>query len=332
MLGNIPRGSLVELHGLAGRPDLNGKRGVVNGREQDGRLGIDLPKPEGAKALRREKLLLVREAGECDPMPQRFPAPDRSGRATSGRKHILAYGDSLTAGYWDQGDRFWPYGAALVEGLLPDVVADVSVCGLSSLTAAELVESLDSARICDGADRRGVGLRKALSDNGPFDLVLIMVGTNDLGQPGYSQKIVDDICALHRVCHDQGVGTVVLSVPPSGAVEELPRYRKRWTLVNAKLSEWALSQKDKGVRLFVDTCVLVPFMEGSDLWEEDNLHLSKAGSTRLGAGLAPLLKPLLVGRSCSGCSPPDCGQVERAVAEQRGRDAIETDTSVRVAS
>lgn len=314
-----PRGSLVEARGLAGRADLNGERGILNGRVQAGRLGVDFPPPIGTIALRREKLLLLREAGECAPMPQSFPAPEPDGCTLPHRQRILAYGDSLTAGYWDNGDRFWPYGAALAEGLLPDVVADVSVCGLSSFTAGELLEDIDSTRIRDGAGRRGVGLRRALLDNGPFDLVLIMVGTNDLGQPGDPDRIIGDMCALHEACHKAGIGTVALSVPPSGAVAELPRYRKRWQRVNSLLSEWVLSKKGDGVRLFVDTNALVPFSEGSELWEEDNLHLSKAGSVRLGESLVPLLKPLLVGqtsaaRSCT--TSPDAEKVAHSASSQ----------------
>jgi len=258
-------------------------------------------------------------------MPQRFLAPERSGSALPRRKHILAYGDSLTAGYWDEGDRFWPYGATLTEGLLPDIVANVSVCGLSSLTAAELLEGVDSLRIRDGVGRRGVGLRRALQDNGSFDLVLIMAGTNDLGEPNDPHSIFEDICALHKVCHAHGVDTVALSVPPSGAVLELKRYRKRWGTLNSLLNDWVVSKRGEGVRLFVDTRAIVPFVEGSDLWEEDNLHLSKAGSTRLGAGLVPLLKPLLAGGPGSMCSQPEDAKVQNSSTERLAADALGAD-------
>jgi len=307
MLDCPPRGSLVEAQGLKGRTDLNGKRGVLNGRVQEERWGVDFPPPHGTKAVRREQLALLREAGECAPMPQRFLAPMLSGSAVARQLRFLAYGDSLTAGYCHGGKRFWPYGAALAKGLLPDVVAEVWVCGLSSLTAGELVESIDDTNICDGADRRGVGLRKALTSHGPFDLALIMAGTNDLGSRGADpHAILTHIRALHAECHREGIQTVALSVPPSGAMAEIPRYRKRWQCLNSLLGDWARRSRDTGVRLFVDTSSLVPFVEGSELWEDDGLHLSESGSEQLGQRLVPLIKPLLLAgiASAVGCAAP----------------------------
>jgi len=52
-------GQRVEIRGLLGAPHLNGTIGVLNGRVQDGRLGVDLPPPDGTKALRPENLKAV---------------------------------------------------------------------------------------------------------------------------------------------------------------------------------------------------------------------------------------------------------------------------------
>mmetsp|Transcript_91436 Transcript_91436/g.212654 ORF Transcript_91436/g.212654 Transcript_91436/m.212654 type:complete len:333 (+) Transcript_91436:44-1042(+) len=285
------RGSLVEAYGLKTRADLNGVRGVLNGRVQDGRLGVDFPPPEGTKAMRLEQLVLLREGGERAPMPQHFPAPVNAGKLP--RQRLLAYGDSLTAGYWCHGRRFSPYAATLVSCLLPDITADAWVCGLSSLSAEELVEELDAQRVYDGVNRKGMGLRRVLREHGPFDLALIMAGTNDLGdQRAHPDAIHAHTCALHDACHREGVETVALSVPPNAAVDGSERYCKRWQRVNSLLSDWVESNLGKGVLLFVDTNSLVPF-QNSELWEADNLHLSRAGSARLGEGVATLLKPVL---------------------------------------
>ena len=75
------------------------------------------------------------------------------------------------------GQRFSPYGEALSREL-GDV--DVWVCGLSGLTAVQLSEDVDARLIVDVASRRGQGLGSILEERVPFDLVLIMVGTNDL--------------------------------------------------------------------------------------------------------------------------------------------------------
>merc|ERR1740121_1286921 len=59
--GGLCAGALVEVHGLVGAPELNGKRGRLNGKEQGDRLGVDLEPPDGTKALRPENLRAVRE-------------------------------------------------------------------------------------------------------------------------------------------------------------------------------------------------------------------------------------------------------------------------------
>ena len=125
------------------------------------------------------------DAGEAGPMPQWFSAPALS------EKKVLAYGDSLTAGFYMAGQRFSPYGEALSREL-GDV--DMWVCGLSGLTAVQLFEGVDARLIVDVACRRGQGLGSILEERGPFDLVVIMVGTNDLAM-GVAPGVV-----LRRPC------------------------------------------------------------------------------------------------------------------------------------
>jgi len=303
---NFPAGSLVEAHGLTGAVNLNGKRGVANGRIQGSRVGINFPDPDGTKALTAERLLLVREGAEDAPMPQRFPAPQPARAERPTRRRVLAYGDSLTAGYRLNGFRFSPYGLFLAGALAgSDSVVDVWVCGLSGMTAKELADGLDKPSLRDAVGRTGKGLCRVLMEHGPFDLAVIMVGTNDIGlSPAEPRAIVADIVKLHEACHQEGVCTVALAVPPSGAMREHERYRDRWLEVNRELRELGGSKVTAGgatghVALFVDTGSLVRF-EGEDggcLWERDRLHLSEVGSRALGEGLAPLLAKLIVAAS-----------------------------------
>jgi len=291
---DFPKGSLVEARGLKSRPDLNGRCGVANGRVQDGRVGVEFPPPDNTKALKPSQLILLREGGERASMPQLLPAPDvpSSDGPPAVRRRLLAYGDSLTAGYREMGRRFSPYGLALNAALLPNVALDVSVCGLSALTAEELAEQMDRGRIIDGANRAGVGIKRALKEQGPFDLVAIMLGTNDLGHRGDPLRIAHHVAKLHKACHDEGVRTVALSVPPNMGVVESKSYRRKWKQTNDHISEWAQTKGDDVV-LYVDTEKLVPCEEDSDLWEEDGLHMTQAGSQRFGKLLAPLLAPVL---------------------------------------
>ena len=80
---------------------------------------------------------------------------------------MLAYGDSLTAGFYKAAQRFSPYGEALSREL-GDV--GVWVCGESGLTAVQLSEDVDARLIVEGACRRGQWLGSFLEERGPFDL------------------------------------------------------------------------------------------------------------------------------------------------------------------
>ena len=68
----------------------------------------------------------------------------------------------------------------MVRLRLGEVEVDIWVCGLSGLTAEELVDGMDDEDIRDSTGRIGRGLQLVLAERGPFDLVLLMAGTNDL--------------------------------------------------------------------------------------------------------------------------------------------------------
>mmetsp|Transcript_49112 Transcript_49112/g.116936 ORF Transcript_49112/g.116936 Transcript_49112/m.116936 type:complete len:332 (-) Transcript_49112:79-1074(-) len=301
-------GSLVEATGLTSRPDLNGRCGVVTAKTETGRLSVQFRGEDGAKALRPEQLLLLRSGSDGAPMPQHFPSPDvrRQSMEVSDIKRILAFGDSLTAGFFDSGDQFCPYALSLARSLLPEVVADVWVNGLSGHEGKEMVEQVDTDHTTDAVGRAGVGLRWALQKTGPFDLVVIMAGTNDVGRWHEPADIARNVQQLHCICHEAGVSTVMLSVPQSGALFGEGRmhaeYRRNWEKLNELLSEWAAGagvnkEGGPGVVSHVDTSKLVPYSDVSSdgavpLFEDDTLHFTVAGSHRLGEGLAQTLRGL----------------------------------------
>ena len=89
---------------------------------------------------------------------------------------LLAFGDSLTAGYHSMGNSFSPW-APLLRDLLG--VAAVDHIGMSGFTTAQLLESLDGASVQDVVPKAWPGLRRQLRTAGPYAAVLIMAGTND---------------------------------------------------------------------------------------------------------------------------------------------------------
>jgi len=232
---------------------------------------------------------------------------------------LLAFGDDLTAGCYACGHLFAPYAAALGPQLLPEVVTDIYVNGLSGMTAARLSKRLDADGLKDSTGRVGKGLRRALEDDGPFDLALIMVGTVDLVEGRDPRDISESIRALHEACHQQGTRTVAFAVPQSKAATNQARLATRHRALNRLLEEWASrtaegQDGEQSVMGFVDTSSLVPFSDDSVLWEPDGLHLSRAGSSWLGSQLAAIVRPLLAGdrapvaRVGAGAGPRTAGR------------------------
>jgi hypothetical protein len=59
----------------------------------------------------------------------------------------------------------------------------------------------------------------------PYTVVIIMIGTNDLGSDHGVEEIVASVAGLHLICHRKGVTTVGISIPPnafSGARAQYP--------------------------------------------------------------------------------------------------------------
>jgi len=179
-------------------------------------------------------------------------------------------------------------------------------CGCNGRTVESLVNERHNRSIIDVTSRHGEGISRILEENGPFDLAVIMAGTNDLGQPKHS--ILRSVQNLHKLCHNKGVQTVALTVPPNGFSiqgSELPEYRLKWLEANSQLRAWA-SGITNSPALLINTEELVPFpYKGHHHWERDNLHFSPAGSAALGRRLAPLLAQLLRSSGQAPKTPDD---------------------------
>ena len=74
-------------------------------------------------------------------------------------KRVLAFGDSLTAGYVDMGMAFNPY-AVRLSTLLEEVPVDH--IGLSGWTVGQMLQNAENPKCIDVCDRVWSGLRKQL--------------------------------------------------------------------------------------------------------------------------------------------------------------------------
>lgn len=218
------------------------------------------------------------------------PAPGNSPSA-----RICVYGDSLTAGF----PSFEPYADSLVSALADEgVYVEVVGCGLCGMTAVEMAQGLDSSHLQDMFGRTGPGLRRFLAENGSFDLVIIMGGTNDIGMPQSStQEIVASLKTLHRACQTLDTPSMTLSVPESSVrgTSQYPEAKQKWHAINKALK----AQSPE----FVDTKELISFDKAScarGLWDPDNLHFTASGSGQFGSRLAPVVAEFLSGEMGEG--------------------------------
>jgi len=111
---------------------------------------------------------------------------------------VLCYGDSLTAGFCSGGRRFEPYGQFLSSAMRSaGVECEVMICGLSGLTAKEMLDKLNSSAVEDIIGKTGRGLARFLDEDRP-DLVVLMAGTNDFALEGpNAAAIFEHLRRLH---------------------------------------------------------------------------------------------------------------------------------------
>mmetsp|Transcript_29361 Transcript_29361/g.94715 ORF Transcript_29361/g.94715 Transcript_29361/m.94715 type:complete len:217 (-) Transcript_29361:143-793(-) len=185
---------------------------------------------------------------------------------------VLAYGDSLTAGYHGGGRFFAPYASCLEsEDVLVDYV------GLSGWTAEEMVRGDNSpaSTVLAAATQRG---------SFPYDLCVILAGTNDLGRRD-APAIVDDLWRLHEsAAKHLAKGTVAVGVPSSHAQRLYPAFKAKCDAVNAELQRRA-----KGTTTTLYVPFPVDYSDTDGLWEPDGLHMSRKGYDALGTALRPIV-------------------------------------------
>lgn len=242
-------------------------------------------------------------------MPEHLNPSVERHEETVSRLRLLLYGCSLTT----------QYGASLATHLDKSVPVEVWMCGLCGRTAAELARMAERPFIEDEASRVGKGIQVILAEQDPFDVVLILAGTNDLGMGYESEIVVESIKKLHHTCHERGIRTVALSLPPNVACERSPAYKEKWRTVNRALLDWSRDWRDR-VALFVDTSEMVPLDAEGVYYNIDRLHFSAQGAERFGIELAHLLGPILSAIQVPLLASPSLHQEE---GFQKGRERQE---------
>lgn len=245
-------------------------------------------------------------------------------RGSTQPMRICVYGDSMTAGF----PAYEPYAKFLASTLAAaGLSVEIVGCGLCGLAAVEMARGLDAQQLRDKFGRVGIGLRRLLAEENPFDLVLIMAGTNDLGVPhSSSEEVLACLESMHKACWAVGTPSLALSIPESSVTgtTRYPEAAKKWHAINNGLAAWgqvAQGENPCNRPFFLNTAELVSYdivarMQG--LWDPDTVHFTAAGSKEFGTKLAPSITSHLITE----------GRANSTVTE----DSVATNASGRVGS
>jgi lysophospholipase L1-like esterase len=209
-------------------------------------------------------------------------------------KTILAFGDSLTWGYEAvTGHRHafenrWPNALAAMIGSDVRMIAE----GLNGRTTVHDDNLVDEMRNGSKA------LPMLLSSHQPLDLVIIMLGSNDMKHPWWSrasdarrgvQRLVE-IVQRFQWGMDMPEPKVLIMAPPPLVRTDLSDFDK--------LFGHAIKESQNFSKEYRNLAELfnLPFFDAGSVIESDpndGVHLSKENSRKLGEALAPLVLSLL---------------------------------------
>jgi lysophospholipase L1-like esterase len=209
-------------------------------------------------------------------------------------KTVLCYGDSLTWGYSAEiigrhefADR-WPNVLAAGLGAGVTVIAE----GLNGRTTA-----FDDPT--DGADRNGARtLPTVLSTHTPLDLIIVMLGANDMKGWVHGQaiaaregmeRIIDVVRGHGYPLNGKAPDILIVSPPPLCETAE-PRF--------AAMFEGGVAQSQMLASLYADLadetdCGFFDAGSVAKTTPLDGVHLDAANTRAIGRGLEPVVRMML---------------------------------------
>ena len=141
---------------------------------------------------------------------------------------ILAFGDSLTKGYYNYGMKYHPYSTTLAKLLQSQGSVEVRIKeGLYLLTKQKIETAGVNGEVTSRMLER---LPEELLDK-HFDVVIILGGTNDLGWVT-QETIAKIIKKLHEMAHKAGSKSLMVTIPSAVSVcgQLLFIFLIQWTL------------------------------------------------------------------------------------------------------
>jgi hypothetical protein len=137
-----------------------------------------------------------------------------------------------------------------------------------------------------------------------YNVVIILVGTNDIGRRHSIEQIVDEIQQLHTICFEYGVlRTVAVAVPPSGFQYRYPDIANQTQQLNNFIQQYSIStqqqqqQQQSENNKHKQQVIYYPFPfeynPDDEKWSMDQLHLTPIGYQILGENLAPVINDII---------------------------------------
>jgi lysophospholipase L1-like esterase len=228
---------------------------------------------------------------------------------------ILCFGDSLTAGYIG-GVTFSPYCLSLFRALVSTSTAPlpsphiIDAIGFSGWTTDQMIREAGNSACTDVFFCVSPGLSAALAGRGvlwdytggaasrqpsaPYDLVIILAGTNDLANRGVTpERVFSNLQRLHEMCYAARVPrTLAVGIPQSlygSRNSDFDAVRER---TNALLEAWASGSS-------AGRCCYVPCPTSLSDLGTDGLHFSASGYETLGTELASTVCEMIASSSRS---------------------------------
>jgi lysophospholipase L1-like esterase len=219
-------------------------------------------------------------------------------------KRVFCFGDSLTAGTSPPGHEMYPYALNLETALeLQDagppgaaiVATNVHFRGYPGWTASllrtdagldSILTKFEQLRTEEHVDQNDPDLDHLPP---PFDVVIVLAGTNDMAHESDPEIIFQSIRGIHEMALAKGCPTIALGIPPSGWQAQSEPARTLATSVNEKLASWASSTTSS---IFLPFPIEI-FDRSTGYWSVDGLHLSQSGYKFLGTSLAPIVAEIL---------------------------------------
>lgn len=186
-------------------------------------------------------------------------------------KNILCFGDSLTAGYNNNGKNFFPYPMTL-DDLLGEEY-NVDYIGISGVNIDEVLNNLDN----DINDITGIcwyGLRKQLSRKN-YSYLILLIGSNDLCD--YNVKnVVNDIKKLTKIASNMNVKPVVLTIPKLiFEIEDLDMKN-----VREEINKTLINDANESYEV-IDIAKHIDMSDYNTVYDFDGLHFSETGYKKI---------------------------------------------------